>query len=133
MEALDARIGEQDIDAAEFLFAPRGGRSERRQIALVELDGKPSSVGRPDKPPGFRQIRGGRRLNAGTRVDNPTDIDANDVCALAGEGDGGGAANPASGAGDRGHLASQGIIGSSYRTGHCLLRAIIAHGDLLSV
>jgi len=28
-KALNASIGEQDVDAAEFLFAPEGGRSQR--------------------------------------------------------------------------------------------------------
>jgi len=37
MKALDARIGEQDIDAAEFLFGSRGGRPQRRQVPLIDL------------------------------------------------------------------------------------------------
>ena len=43
MEALDAGIGEQDIDAAEFLFGFRCRRPQRRQIALVDLDAEPAA------------------------------------------------------------------------------------------
>ena len=54
MEALDPSVcGEQDVDAAEFLFLAAGGsRSQGRQVALVKLDAEligdppPGSVGR---------------------------------------------------------------------------------------
>jgi hypothetical protein len=48
MEILDASICEQDVDAPEFLFASDGGCSQRRQVALVELDAEPATPGRPD-------------------------------------------------------------------------------------
>jgi hypothetical protein len=48
MEALDASICEQDVDAPEFLFASDGGCSQCRQVALVELDVEPATPGRPD-------------------------------------------------------------------------------------
>jgi hypothetical protein len=48
MEALDASIWEQDVDAPEFLFASDGGCSQCGQVALVELDVEPATPGRPD-------------------------------------------------------------------------------------
>jgi hypothetical protein len=42
METLDTSICEQDVDAPEFLFASDGGCSQRRQVALVELDAEPA-------------------------------------------------------------------------------------------
>jgi hypothetical protein len=38
MKALNASIGEQDVDATEFFFASDGSRSYRGQVALVELN-----------------------------------------------------------------------------------------------
>ena len=49
-------------------------------------------------------------VDAGTRVDRRADVEADDVRALAGEGDRRGAANPAGGAGDHGDLASQASV-----------------------
>jgi hypothetical protein len=110
MEALDASIGEQDVDAAEFLFASDGSRSQRRQVTLVELDAQPAASGRPNESPSFLQIFWGRWFHTGTRVHRPTDIETDNVRALTGEGNGRGAANPAGGAGDNGNLASQPFV-----------------------
>ena len=53
MEALDARIGEQNINAAEFPFAFRGRRSQRLEVALIERDAEPAAAGCKDKPASF--------------------------------------------------------------------------------
>ena len=53
-------------------------------------------------------------VHTGTRVHRRTDIETNNVRALTGEGDGRGAANPAGGAADHGHLASQAFVRSRY-------------------
>jgi hypothetical protein len=42
MEALDPGVGEQDVDAAELVFAAGGGQSQGGQVTLIKLDGEPS-------------------------------------------------------------------------------------------
>ena len=104
MEALDPGIGEQDIDAAEFLFGLRCRRAQRRRSRWSTF--MPSQRReRPHQPASFLQVLRRRWRNAGTRIDHGTDIDADDVRALAGEGDRRRATNPACGAGDHGDLA----------------------------
>jgi hypothetical protein len=60
MKALDPGVGEQDVDAAEFLFAAGGSRSQRRQVALVKLDAEPSAASLPDQSACLLQVVGSR-------------------------------------------------------------------------
>ena len=121
MEALNASIGEQDVDAAEFLFGSVGSRSQRGQVALIELDAQPAAAVHPDQPPGFLQVLRGRWLNTGTRVYWRTDIETDDVRALTGEGDGRGAADAAGGARDHGQLFPQKPVSCRRCRGHTIL------------
>jgi hypothetical protein len=104
-EGLDAGIGEQDVDAPEFVFDAGAGRAECLEIPLVELDTEPAAIGRLDQSSRLLQIFRGRRLNAGTRTHDGANVDASDIGTLAGQSDGCGATDAAGGAGNHGNLA----------------------------
>ena len=97
LESLDAGVGVHDVEAAELPLRSGGGRSQRRQVSLVEDDAQPAATGRLDEPSCLVQVLRPRRLDTGAWAYGRADVDADDVRALAREGDGRGAADPACG------------------------------------
>ena len=85
LEALDASVGEQDVDAAPRRHRVGRRPPQRRQVALVQRARQPAPARGLDHAAGLRQLVRRCLLDIQRRAHRPGDIDAQHVCPGMGE------------------------------------------------